>query len=172
MVLVVETGVGLANANSYADVAFADQYFSSHPFYADAWADLDTSKKAFLLISASADLDAMFNWKGNPSSTTQGLRWPRTNVYSVDDVLIARNSIPLNLRKATCEQARYLSSTESNPDASVDTGGVTELKVDVITLKFGDSTSTKAVPKGASRWLRGLGGLYGASRVRKVQVDL
>lgn len=172
MVLVVETGAGLVDANSYADVAFADQYFSSHPFYADSWADLDTSKKAFLLISASSDLDATYDWRGTPTTKVQGLRWPRTNAYTLDDRLIARNAIPTNLKKAVCEQARYLSSAESNPDASVDTGGVTELKVDVITLKFGDSTSVKSVPKGATRWLRGLGIPYGASRVRKVQVDL
>jgi hypothetical protein len=172
MVLIVETGAGLTNSNSYADVAFADAYFAGHPFYADSWADLEVGTKEFLLESATRDIDSLINWKGSPSSTTQALRWPRVGATNVDAIPYARNVIPIPVRQAICEQARYLSTAEGNPDAPSDTAGVTELRVDVITLKFGQSEARKAVPRAALRLLSGLGTAYSSSRIGRVQVRL
>ncbi len=172
MALIVETGTGLIDSNSYADVAFADAYFEGHPFYADAWSDLEVENKEFLLMAATRDLDAMINWKGSPSSRTQALRWPRIGASNSDSIPYGRNVVPTPVRQAVCEQARYLSTSEGNPDAPSDTAGVTELKVDVITLKFGGSEARGAVPKGALRLLLGLGGTYSSSRVGRIQVRL
>lgn len=172
MVLIVETGTGNPNANSYVSVAFADEYFGSHPFYADNWADLLAPQKESLLSTASRNLDMMVNWRGHPLTTTQGLRWPRTGAANLDGVAYPSNAIPVALRQAVCEYAYFMSTPQGNPDAPSETEGVTELKVDVIQLKFGQSEARKTVPTATLRLLAGLGYAYSAARVRKVQVSL
>jgi hypothetical protein len=161
---------GSASANSYVSVAYADEYFLSHPFYAETWADIQPAQKEFLLEAATRDIDSMFDWKGYVSSSTQALRWPRTGVVDLDGRPIMMNFVPDRLKQAVCEQARYLSSSAGNPDAPSDTQGVTELRVDVITLKFEQSEARGAVPKAVVRLLRGLGMAYSSSRVGRVQV--
>lgn len=165
---------GSFEANSYVDLEFANNYFASHPFYSEAWDDLAATpeRQEALLQAASRDLDTMFSWVGTPTSATQALRWPRRGTVNMDGLPYADNVIPWVLRQAVCEHARYLSSSEGNPDAQADTGGVSELKVDVITLKFEGSVTPKPVPSAVLRLLRGLATPYNRSRVGKVQVAL
>lgn len=172
MALIVETGSGNPNANSYVSVAFADDYFASHPYYADNWADLTTPQKESLLSSASRNLDMMVNWRGTPTTTSQGLRWPRRDAANLDGIPYPSNMIPLALKQAVCEYAYFMSTPQGNPDTPSETEGVTELKVDVIQLKFGTSEARKTVPTATIRLLAGLGYAYSAARVRKVQVTL
>jgi hypothetical protein len=87
-------------------------------------------------------------------------------VTSVDDVIIGENEIPNNLKKAVCEQAVALQTS----DVLAESGavGIEELKVDVIELKFDKTDKAAAINSKTSLFLRGLGTSVLGSRVVKV----
>lgn len=172
MTLVLETGSGVTGANSYVDVTYADSYFSGHPFYADAWAEVaETFEKENLLKYASRQLDTMFVWVGDRFSTTQGLDWPRNNAYDYYGVLIPYNSVPERIKQATCEMAYWATKGDQTVLTDSETQGITKLKVDVIELDFSSSTIRRTVvPTAVQSLLRGYGQYACGIRVRKVLV--
>jgi hypothetical protein len=97
MQLVVETGAGLPNANSYIDMAGIDYYLSSNEMA--KLSNLSESEQTDRLVTASLFIDYSFNWLGHKKSLEQGLNWPRVNVkfqkYDIPD-----NYIPLQLKRA------------------------------------------------------------------------
>lgn len=171
--LIPETGTGFPDANTYVSLAWADDYFAQHPFYADAWDELDPSTKEMLLISATRTLDVQFYWKGYRSTTTQALEWPRRNVRDMYDTLIQPNVIPRQLMEATAEQAYFLTKGDKSVEAQV-SSGLDRLKVDVIELEYSSSSSssssTQPVPSTVRQLLRGLGDYISGIRVRRVEV--
>lgn len=84
MTLIVETGAGLAAAESYIDVAGADTYHAGR--LNTAWAALDTPTKEGLLRIATEYMVGFYrdNWKGQRTGTVQALDWPRYNVQLPD----------------------------------------------------------------------------------------
>lgn len=104
MPLIVETGSGSSTAESYASVTDADAYHAGRGN--TAWAALTTSAKEINLRNATDHIEQMYLglWKGDKNLSIQALSWPRSNVY-VDSYLLANNSIPAQLIKATCELA-------------------------------------------------------------------
>lgn len=171
--LVEETGAGLANANTYASVAYADAYFESHPFYSDNWAEILSADKAILLAAATRLLDSMYQWYGYRSTQTQGLDWPRRGVRDTYDYLLPLGTVPDRLRQATAEQAFWLTKGDKSTEAQTSTG-LDKLRIDVIELDFSSSTSTKSstqpVVSSVRTLLRGLGDYSGGMRVRRVVV--
>lgn len=130
MALVVEDGNGLTNANSYADVAFADAYFSTRAVA--AWAGANGVKEA-ALIRATDYIETVFGTKfsgakafvypDDPASD-QALEFPRDsreffvgNANYSDVQFVYQTSayngtpltkpvaIPVCLKKACCEYA-------------------------------------------------------------------
>lgn len=172
MALVVEMGSGLANANTYASLAYADNYFAGHPFYADNWDELNSTQKEALLISATQFLDNYYIWYGYRATTTQALEWPRTGVRDVYGLVLPPNAIPPRLVQATCEQAFYLTKGDRSVEA-VAPPDLDKLKIDVIELDFSSSTSgvnTQPIPSTVRNLLRGLGDYAVGMRVRRVVV--
>jgi hypothetical protein len=94
------------------------------------------------------------------------LRWPRTGVYDLDGIEISSTTIPYQLKYAQVEMAFTL-SLGTDPNATPESLGVKELKVDVIDIKFTDDMAAglerKILPDKVLAWLRGL--VY-SSRVR------
>jgi hypothetical protein len=168
MPIILETGAGLANANSYASVAEADAYFATHPFYADNWDDLGEPEKEHLLIAASAQLDSLITWRGYIYSSTQALGWPRSAVVDDEGRLVHNASVPSRVKQAVFELAFHLS--RGDPYAVSSSAGIDRLKIDVIELEFSGSTKITAVPAAALTALRGLGDYAFGSRVKKVLV--
>jgi hypothetical protein len=106
--VVVETGAGLTNANSYCTVAEADVYHTTH-LYPRAWDEATSDQKERAVIWATRLLDEQCKWRGERSSTAQALRWPRVNVLTQDgDNWESSSTIPTWLRDATAECARAL----------------------------------------------------------------
>jgi len=104
----VETGAGLANANSYCTVAEADTYHTTH-LYPRVWDESTADQKARAVIWATRLLDEQCRWRGERVSTTQALRWPRTGVPTDDDDdWESSTAIPAWLKNATAELARGL----------------------------------------------------------------
>lgn len=166
--LILETGVGLANSNSYADLAYADAYFAEHPFHADAWANItDEDQREALLKYASLYLDSSFDWIGYKATETQAMGWPR--VYAYDNgYLWPELSVPDKVRKAACEQAFVLS--RGDPAAPLPGVGITELRIDVIQLTFDKAVRTPSVNMAVMSFLRGLAEYAFSRRIRKVIV--
>ena len=77
--IVVETGAGLSNSNSYVTVAEADTYNENH-YYGSAWAALSDENKKRAIIFATRLLDEQVDWNGTPAN--QQIRLFRTINHS------------------------------------------------------------------------------------------
>lgn len=79
LTLIVETGAGLANTNSYASLADGDAYHQAH-LHADDWLAATVEIKGAALVWASRLLDEAVDWHGQKAVPTSGLRWSRAGV--------------------------------------------------------------------------------------------
>jgi hypothetical protein len=117
MALIVETGAGLANAESYASVAEADTRLTAYGF--TAWASLNLADKEIDLRKATDFMVDRFRtrWKGYRVNGTQALDWPRYEVERVDALAggyggasyYASDSVPAEIKNA-CIDLAYKSS--------------------------------------------------------------
>lgn len=115
MPLVVETGAGLTNAESYASVAEADAYLAAfRP--STAWSAASTDVKEQKLRQATQWLDNKFSWKGRKYTKEQSLDWPRSYVQDSEGFDLDVNVIPTDLKRATIEAAVRAISSELDPD--------------------------------------------------------
>lgn len=101
LVFVVEDGTGVADANSYVTVEFADEYFRSRGV--GEWEGLVENAKKQALIRATDFIDNMFQWLGNREFEGQALRFPRVGIRDYDGSEIS--GIPQRLKQAVCEAA-------------------------------------------------------------------
>lgn len=102
MAFVVEDGTIVANANSYITTAFFDEYFADRGVVVTA---LTTQQKQQACVRATDYIDKRFGklFRGDVSSSTQELEWPRIDAFDDDDYSI--NGIPKALKQATAEYA-------------------------------------------------------------------
>lgn len=115
MALVVEDGSGKADAESYLTVVDADTYHTNFGTASASWGGASTSDKEVALRKATRYLEASIyvrRWRGQKSTTTQALAWPRAGVI-LDDLSadmdlyvpggyqIAADEIPQRLKDAT-----------------------------------------------------------------------
>jgi hypothetical protein len=120
LTLIKEDGTGMADANSYADVADGDAYHDGH-LYATAWTGATAANKAVALVMASRLIDLQYQFNGLRSVDSQALQWPRVNCLDPDkapvpvltslllvDPFVPPSVIPKALVLATCEMAREL----------------------------------------------------------------
>ena len=122
MTLIVETGAGLANAESYISVAGADAYHAGR--LNTAWAALDNTTKEGLLRKAAEYMVGYYrdNWKGQRTGVTQALDWPRYNV-ELSDVgsgryvaYVQSNVIPVEVQNACAVLALQANSGDLAPN--------------------------------------------------------
>jgi hypothetical protein len=143
--LVVEDGTGSNPlANSYASLADADAHHDTH-LYASTWTAANDATQTVALIWATRLLDEQALWKGDICSDTQSLRWPRQNVYTPDNVLIAGDVIPTWLIYATAELARVLIGADRTAES--DKAGVKEVEVGPIRLVVDPLTELPIIPR-------------------------
>jgi len=97
MRLVIETGAGLPDANSYISEKDAmDNLLSS---LQEQWNGFTPDERIDRLITATQYLDLSFNWIGSQKSLEQGLCWPRTNVIYQGHT-IPDNVVPKPIKRA------------------------------------------------------------------------
>lgn len=106
MSLVVESGVGLENADSYISVEYADAYFNKRNSKTE-W-DLVTEKEK-AIIDAMDYIDTAFNYKGYKVNPNQSLEFPRM----INGVV----EFPTRLKNAVCELALRASSSKLLADS-------------------------------------------------------
>ena len=158
MVMVVEDGSVVTGANSYVSLAEADTYLASS-ITASVWTALDDTAKENLLIVASRWLDQQATWGGYKYDEDSAMRWPRTGAYDRDNLPVAEDEIPQQLREAVMELALFFATPENDPTRYSETQGMTEITVDVITLKFTEGYNASALKflPGLNVMLRGIG---------------
>lgn len=88
MALTVETGAGVANANTYISLNDFRTFAEGHNF---TLTDDDDLVEGWLRRAAFAM--QTLAWKGVKVDTDNALAWPRSGVY-VDDELLAEDAIP------------------------------------------------------------------------------
>lgn len=89
-----DTYISLSDMATYV----ANRGFSS------AWTGEDSAKEAALRI-ACKHLDYSYVWRGEPTSTSQALAWPRSGVYSRNGAEISSTVVPQDIIDAQCELA-------------------------------------------------------------------
>lgn len=186
MTLIVETGQGVADANSYIELTYADTYHSVRG-NAD-WAAASEAARTAALIRATEGIDAKYaeQWLGVKAKSGQSLAWPRAKVIDTTQPIvtsegesIAVDSIPKALKQATAEVAlielttRFVQRTVSRDNL------VKREKVDVIeTEYFAGAPSVTLYPhvdallKGiASSALNTLGMIVGITEYERAEIE-
>jgi len=170
LVLVKETGAGLANANAYANAADGDSFHLGH-LYATDWTGASTATKEAALVMATRVIDSLYAFKGYRANDGQALQWPR--VYARDPdrlespipvrLLVAGDffdelSIPKLLSDATCETARALIIADRTGDP--DGEGLNQFALTgVLAIQFNVKDRRPMVPHLALAMLSKLGAL-------------
>jgi hypothetical protein len=120
MAYVVEDGTGVADANSYVAVAFADGFFADRGNA--SWAALSEAQKQAALVRATDYIEQKFDsrWRGSRVNGGQSLGWPREDVYEngEPDRLIADNVVPVRVKQAACELALRAHDDALLPDVA------------------------------------------------------
>jgi hypothetical protein len=142
MPLTIETGAGVAGANSYATTEELKAYAANRGL------TLPPSTKTLenALILACDKLES-YRFKGSKTSTAQDLAWPRSGVYvedaadPLDDALI-----PARIKMAQCQLA-VESSSGTNLQPTGDGREIIVEKVDVLETKYAERGSGAVVPQ-------------------------
>jgi hypothetical protein len=165
---VVETGEGLPTATSYISVEEATDYFEPDQTATATWTAFTQAEQEYYLAWASRLLDQKCEYHGVPTSEVQGLRWPRTGARNRDGQVISGFIIPVPIKQATCELAKYLfngADITTGPDVQQ----LSKIKVDVIEIEWQADTAQVEFPSIINAILRGLGylraGAMGAARI-------
>lgn len=161
VVVVVEDGTGLPNANSYVSVAELRDYFSVVPDAA-AFVAQDDDVLGQYVIYATRVLDQKTLWKGYQPTTAQALAWPRQYVTDKYGNSIPSNIVPPQVKAVTCELARWLK--ENDPADGQDVQRLKQVTVDVIDIVFQDQTAQSSWPTLFNQIIDGLGRLNIGSR--------
>lgn len=126
MAFTVEDGTGVANANSYVSLAYADAYFADR---ANAvWDAIATdAEKESLLVQATDYVEVLYarRFIGEMALATNPLSWPRINTGDYLDVAYADDEIPEPLKKGVCLYALQAKSGPLMPVPVVDDSGLT-----------------------------------------------
>lgn len=102
--LIVEDGTGMATAESYVSVAWADDYLRRRA-RAATWDTYDVTTKAAYLLAATEYLDAMCQWRGTVLTVGQALGWPRSGALDKWGRIVDGASVPGLVKTAVVEIA-------------------------------------------------------------------
>ncbi len=124
------------------------------------------------LIMAAQQLNALVDWVGFVTATTQRLLWPRTGMLQRNELaFVPSDTIPEEIKHAQFELARLLIQEDRTADSDIDSTGLTHLRAGPITLKFRDygSLSTSVLTSAVwnllvPSWYRGIDGMDTGTR--------
>lgn len=123
MAFTVETGEGLADANSYASHAGYVAYHTDRGAPpAETQEDIEEA-----LIKASDFLGIRYTFKGVKLTASQGLEWPRSCAYGAPTADypcgVPLEGVPLEVQRATFELAKRALAGELAPDPELNETG-------------------------------------------------
>ena len=161
MAVVVETGEGLPDAESYASPAEVSTFATGRP-EAAAWAGASAAQQDAALRQATTYLDGTYDWVGSIAHQTQALDWPRVGGYDGEGRPISSTSVPRQVKDACCLLATSAIGVSLQPEPSTTaTGGgvVKRKKVAVLEVEYfdpgGSTISRRSFPE-VSTMLAGL----------------
>lgn len=129
--LIVEDGTGVANANSYVDLAFARSFAEGM-----GWLLSDDDEAATQTLLGAMPYIESRQYQGQRASPAQALSWPR-KLVSADGQPIASNLIPNGIKWGQVAAAVQITSgVDLFP--TVGGGVITEETVGPITTKYSD----------------------------------
>lgn len=154
--MIVETGVGRPDANTYVSLEQAKAYFIGKRLHSSAWNAARSADKETALRQASMLLDAEFKWSGRPLNPNQGLGWPRLGATDKHDQPRDRQ-VPNEIKNATCELALYL--LDADRLQARQGVGMKRVRVDVIEIEYSEKggSSPETYPSYVARMVNGLG---------------
>lgn len=158
MALTVETGSGLAAADSYITATAADSYFTGRDA-PTAWSGLSTALKESALKYATEWLDGHYAWEGEVKSVespAQALGWPRTNAYDDESRVIELDAVPERIERACCEVALAHVDTALNT-IQARGGAVQSEQVGSLALTYFNFAEVEPTMPHVRRLLRGYG---------------
>jgi hypothetical protein len=124
--IIVETGVGVASANSYISLEDAEQYLLTFSNNDGAIAGFNDELAAKCLVQACRTIDTLYGNKfyGLMQSPSNSLLWPRTSFIGNNGRLFAASVIPDCIKQAQAELALKIYNGEpaipvSNTEAAV-----------------------------------------------------
>lgn len=143
MSLIVETGSGIAGAESYASVAQASAYHAGRGL--TAWDDVADKEAALRKATDYMLQNYRLGWKGYRVNPEQALDWPRYECYipgyrlgrQSGDYLVPSNVVPNEVRNACIELALKVTIEELNPDL---TQQVLNSKVGSISITYSETS--------------------------------
>ena len=138
--MIVETGVGLANAESFASVAAADLRCASLGL--SAWAALAEADKEIALRKAMIFMATYrTRWAGRRVYLHQALDWPRYNV-AVDGFIVPSTIVPLDIVNACIDLAvRAGSGEDLLPDLDTGSNAIKKDKTGPLETEYFQNTT-------------------------------
>jgi hypothetical protein len=137
MALIIETGAGVANANSYATVEQAKAYAAARGLVLPA---PDSAIEPLLILAADFLESYEGRYKGKKTAPDNALAWPRSGAVLYDGTEdFPDDAIPNVLIKAQCQLAYDATLTELQATGSGQE--VIREKVDVIETEYAKNGS-------------------------------
>lgn len=143
-VLVVETGAGLSNSNSYCTTDEADEYHEMR-LHNTTWTDSSDDTKEAALMWATKLLDSNVKFDGLKYTEDQALEWPRDGVLDRGGYEIDVDEIPSFLKDATAEFAMWLIASDLTADDA--TSGYKRIKAGSLELEVNKWDRRGIVPR-------------------------
>lgn len=125
---------------------------------------ITANDKEKALIWTTYLFDSMMNWNGWKTTEDQSLRWPRSGVIDKDGYSIDQDTIPINLERATAEEALILLSSNKFQFPSILGQGISEAKLGPLSVKVGSMQVEEVIPQNVLSLLDELGHLEAAAQ--------
>lgn len=130
--LVVETGLGLSNSDSYISATDANSYVAAYG-NSSTWSAASEADKDDALRRAAQYIDIKYRFKGYRANQTQAMAWPRSSSFDLgvsggyvrdeDGYAIETTTIPMQLKRAQVEIAKAIIDGD-DPLAALSNPGV------------------------------------------------
>lgn len=164
MTLIVEDGTGLATAESFASVAYADARMTALGM--TNWAGLSTTEKEQALRRATTYMEQAYRprWKGTRLMRDQALSWPRYGVRA-DGWDVPSTAVPIDVANTCADLALKAAAGDLNADL---TRAIIREKVGPLETEYSatspDSVRYRSADMALASYLKGGGAM--ASLVR------
>ena len=139
--LIVETGEGRPDAESYCSLDFANIYLARRGL--TLWRNsMDDDQREAALRRATDYMLEKFRsgWRGNRTMQFQRLDWPRSGAF-VDGFEIAANEIPLGIQEACAALAFKAAAGDLAPDAQATQSGIKSKQVGDIKIEYSEGST-------------------------------
>lgn len=133
LVLVVESGTGLANANAFASLATVTAAIAALPFAGTTWEDKTVAERNAIVAEATAILSRQ-SWQGSAVTGTQALAFPRAGLTTRDGWVLDQDIVPAFVVDALARVSLWLASQSASPYETTGLQPGTELEVGPIRL--------------------------------------